>query len=66
MLKICHVGWEFLTLKDAYLNYGCDAEFDSSWGLDLSHIEIPIQRSLEQFSLLLKRYGAILIKPCSE
>jgi len=60
MLKICHVGWEFLTLKDAYLNYGCDAEVMACYtGMPL--LETPSQRSLESFSCLLRRYNAMLI-----
>ena len=62
MLKICHVGWEFLTLKDAYLSYGCNAEVMSCYtGMPI--IETPSQRSLESFSSLLRKYNAMLISP---
>ena len=62
MLKIGHAGYEFLTLKDAYLSYGITAEYLLEFGtLGPNWLETPPQQSLETFNCILRKRGAILL-----
>lgn len=66
MLRIGHAGYEFLTLKDAYLSYGISAEYlleFNPW--EAYKFETPPQRSLESFAYLLRKQNAVLL-PTSE
>ena len=62
MLIIGHAGYEFLTLKDAYLGYGITAEYLLEFNpFGATSIETPPQRSLETFANLLRKRGAIIL-----